>query len=165
MDASKRYEILSYLKKLNQELRTTMFIITHDLEAALICDKAAILREGRMLDFNSPQTLIHSLPIEGKLARITIENLNEKIIESIKKFRPIKKILRAGNDMVEIMMEDFDSNLPKLIQFIIDKKVNITGMSRDLASFRRYFQIRVQEEEEKELDLYSIENKSSGESM
>ena len=118
-----------------------------------------------MLDFNSPQTLIHSLPSEGKLARITIENLNEKIIESIKKFRPIKKILRTGNDVVEIMMEDFDSNLPKLIQFIIDKKVNITGMSRDLASFRRYFQIRVQEEEEKELDLYSIENKSSGESM
>ncbi|MCK4369995.1 MAG: ABC transporter ATP-binding protein, partial [Candidatus Lokiarchaeota archaeon] len=43
VDASKRYDILSYLKKLNQKFNTTMFIITHDLEAALICDKVAIL--------------------------------------------------------------------------------------------------------------------------
>ena len=163
VDASKRYEILSYLKKLNQELQTTMFIITHDLEAALICDKAAILREGRMLDFNAPQTLIRSLPSKGKLARITIENLNEKIIDLIKNFHPIKKLLRVGNDVIEIMMDDFDSNLPKLIQFITDQQVNITGMSRDLASFRRYFQIRVQEEEEKEINLISNENQDSGE--
>ena len=163
VDASKRYEILSYLKKLNQELQTTMFIITHDLEAALICDKAAILREGRMLDFDSPQTLIHSLPSEGKLARITIENLNEKIIDLIKNFQPIKKLLRVGNDVVEIMMDDFDSNLPKLIQFITDQQANITGMSRDLASFRRYFQIRVQEEEENEINLISNDNQDSGE--
>jgi ABC-2 type transport system ATP-binding protein len=162
VDASKRYQILSYLKKLNQKLQTTMFIITHDLEAALICDKAAILRKGRMLDFDSPKTLIRSLPSEGNIARITIENLNEKIIESIKKFQPIKKLLRVGNDVIEIMMNDFDSNLPKLIQSIIDKQANITGMSRDLASFRRYFQIRVQEEEEKELDLYSNENIAIG---
>jgi ABC-2 type transport system ATP-binding protein len=163
VDASKRYQILSYLKKLNQELQTTMFIITHDLEAALICDKAAILREGRMLDFNSPQTLIRSLPSEGKLARITIENLNEKIIDLIKNFQPIKKLLRVGNDVIEIMMDDFDSNLPNLIQFITDQKVNITGMSRDLASFRRYFQIRVQDEEEKEIDLISDNNQDNGE--
>lgn len=42
VDASKRYDILSYLMKLNQQLNTTMFIITHDLEAVLICDKSAI---------------------------------------------------------------------------------------------------------------------------
>lgn len=163
VDASKRYEILSYLKKLNQEFQTTMFIITHDLEAALICDKAAILREGRMLDFDSPQTLIHSLPSEGKLARVTIENLNEKVIELIKKFEPIRRLLRVGNDVVEIMMDEFDLNLPKLIRFITDQKINIISLSRDVASFRRYFQIRIQDEEEKEIKLNSNDNQINGE--
>jgi len=87
-----------------------MFIITHDLEAALICDKTAILREGK----------------------------------------PIKNLLRAGNEIVEILMEDFEENLPKLIQFLINNGIKINSMSRDIATFRRYFQIRIQEEESKE---------------
>ncbi len=151
MDASKRYDILSYLKKLNQKLNTTMFIITHDLEAALICDKTAILREGRMLEFDSPQNLINSLPSEGLVARFEITKLNEAKIDQIKEFSSIKKVLRVGNEVIEVLMESFEENLPKLIQFMLEKGINVNSMSRDLASFRRFFQIRIQEEERKEL--------------
>jgi len=127
-----------------------MFIITHDLEAALICDKTAILREGKLLAFDSPQNLINSLPSQGLVVRFTIEDLNEIKIESIQKFKPIKNLLRAGNEIVEILMEDFEENLPKLIQFLINNGIKINSMSRDIATFRRYFQIRIQEEESKE---------------
>jgi ABC-2 type transport system ATP-binding protein len=150
VDASKRYLILSYLKKLNQRLDTTMFIITHDLEAALICDKTAILREGRMLEFDSPQELVDSLPSKGLVARFEISDLNEAKIERIKEFPPIKKVLRVGNEVIEVLMESFEENLPQLIQYIIERGIVINSMSRDLASFRRFFQIRIQEEEEKE---------------
>jgi ABC-2 type transport system ATP-binding protein len=150
VDASKRYEILSYLKKLNQKLNTTMFIITHDLEAALICDKTAILREGRLLEFDNPQNLILSLPSEGLIGRFTIENLSEKLINIIHKFEPIKKILRVGNEVIEILMDKFEENLPGFVQYLIDHNINVISMSRDIASFRRFFQIRIQEEEDKE---------------
>jgi ABC-2 type transport system ATP-binding protein len=150
VDASKRYSILSYLKKLNQKLNTTMFIITHDLEAALICDKTAILREGRLLEFDSPQNLVNSLPSQGLIARFDISELNEVKIEKIREFKPVKKVLRVGNEVVEVLMESFEENLPFLIQFMIDRGVYVNSMSRDLASFRRFFQIRIQEEEERE---------------
>ena len=153
VDASKRYDILSYLKKLNQKLKTTMFIITHDLEAALICDKTAILREGKLLEFDTPQKLILSLPSEGLVARFSIENLNQKLIDTIKRFEPIRKVLRVGNEVIEILMDEFEQNLPNLIQFLINKGIKIKSMSRDIASFRRFFQIRIQEEEEKEKTL------------
>jgi len=138
-----------------------MFIITHDLEAALICDKAAILREGKMLSFDSPQKLINSLPSNGMIARVTIDNLNQQIISIIQQFSPIQEILRVGNEVVEIMMDDFEVNLPKLIQFIVNKGFNITAMSRDIATFRRFFQIRIKEEEQKEKDQSTllVENK------
>jgi len=150
VDASKRYDILSYLKKLNQKLKTTMFIITHDLEAALICDKTAILREGKLIAFDTPQSLISSLPSEGLVARFIIEDLNEKIIKKIQEFTAIRKILRVGNEIVEILMENFEINLPRLIQFMVAEGIKINSMSRDVATFRRFFQIRIQEEEEKE---------------
>jgi len=150
VDASKRYDILSYLKKLNQQLNTTMFIITHDLEAALICDKTAILREGKLLEFDTPQNLINSLPSNGLVARISIEYLNQEIIKTIHKYPSIEKVLRVGNETIEVLMEDFEDNLPKLMKFLFENNLKVYSMSRDVANFRRYFQIRIQEEEEKE---------------
>lgn len=150
VDASKRYDILSYLKKLNRQLNTTMFIITHDLEAALICDKVAILREGKLLEFEVPQKLILSLPSEGLVVRFIIEGLNNDKIKIIKKFVSVQKIIRVGNEMLEVLMNNFEESLPKLIQYMMEKGIKINSMSRDVATFRRYFQLRIQEEEEKE---------------
>lgn len=156
VDASKRYDILSYLKKLNQKLNTTMFIITHDLESALICDKVAILKDGRLLEFDTSQNLISSLPSEGLIARFTIEDLNEKLIAFIEKFPFIRRIIRVGNEAIEVLMENFEENLPKLIEYMVDNNITITSMSKDIATFRRYFQIRIQKEEEKESSLKEV---------
>ena len=162
VDASKRYDILSYLKKLNQQLNTTMFIITHDLEAALICDKTAILREGKLLEFDTPQNLINSLPSKGLVARISIEKLNQKMINTIQKFPAIKKVLRVGNESIEVLMDHFEENLPKLMKFLFKNQFKVISMSRDVANFRRFFQIRIQEEENKNFKQNQIELNSSG---
>jgi ABC-2 type transport system ATP-binding protein len=152
VDAAKRYDVLSYLKKLNRRLGTTMFLITHDMEAALIVDSAAILRDGYLLEFGSNSNLISTLPSDGLLARLTIEDLNEEKINIIKTFPESGniKIIRVGNEVIEVLMDEFEKNLPKLIQFIMNKEIKINAMSRDVANFRRYFQLRIQEEEEKE---------------
>jgi ABC-2 type transport system ATP-binding protein len=162
VDASRRYDVLSYLKKLNQQLNTTMFIITHDLEAALICDKTAILREGRLLEFDTPQNLISSLPSNGLVARISIENLNQKIIDAIQGYPSIKKVLRVGNETIEVLMDQFDENLPRFMKFLFEKEYKVISMSRDNANFRRYFQIRIQEEENKEKAQSQIELINNG---
>jgi site-specific recombinase XerD len=47
-------------------------------------------------------------------------------------------------------MENFENNLPKLMKFLFENDVKIYSMSRDIVNFRRFFQIRIQEEEEKE---------------
>jgi len=162
VDASKRYDILSYLKKLNQHLNTTMFIITHDLEAALICDKTAILRQGKLLEFDIPQNLVSSLPSGGLVARISIENLDQKVIKMIQKFDSVKNVLRVGNETVEVLMENFENNLPKLIKYLFENDIKINSMSRDIANFRRFFQIRIQEEEDKENEVNISDINSEG---
>ena len=130
-----------------------MFLITHDMEAALICDKSAVLREGKMLEFDTIDNLISSLPSGGQLARLTIEDLNEKKINIIKEFPPVKKTIRVGNEIVEVFMVDFENNLQDLIQHTMKRGLKITSLSKDNAAFRRYFQIRIEEEEEKEREI------------
>jgi ABC-type multidrug transport system ATPase subunit len=150
VDAARRYEMLAYLRKLNRKLGTTMFLISHDMEAALIVDRAAILRDGKLLEFDSNSNLISSLPSGGLVARLMIENLNENKIKIIKQFPANIKIIRVGNEVIEILMDDFEKNLPILIQYIMEKGLKLISMSRDVASFRRFFQLRIQEEEEKD---------------
>jgi len=160
VDAAKRYDVLSYLKKLNRKLGTTMFLISHDMEAALIVDRAAILRDGKLLEFDSNSHLISSLPSGGSVARFTIENLNEEKINLIKEFpsAPNIRIIRVGNEVIEVLMDQFEKHLPKLIQFIMEKEIKIISMSKDIAAFRRYFQLRIQEEDEKEKIIRLQEN-------
>ena len=150
VDAYKRYSILTYLKKLNRELGTTMFIISHDMECSLVCDKVAIMREGQLLEFGKPAELIASLPSKGIIVTFEIEDIDEKKIELIKEFPPVMNIIRAGNEVIEVVMEKYEENISKLVKFIIDKEMKINSMTRETATFRRYFQIRVQKEEDKE---------------
>ena len=59
-------------------------------------------------------------------------------------------------------MDDFEENLSKFMKFLFDNEFKVISMSRDIANFRRYFQIRIQEEEEKELGQNQIELMSDG---
>jgi len=166
VDAYKRYSILSYLKKLNRELGTTMFIISHDMECSLVCDKAAIMREGQLLEFGKPADLIASLPSNGTIATFAIEDINKKKIEIIKEFKPVINIIRAGNEVIEVLIEDYEKNISKLIKYMISKNLKINSMSRETATFRRFFQIRVQKEEQKEQVIEDIKNKNlNGENL
>jgi ABC-2 type transport system ATP-binding protein len=144
VDASKRFDILNYLKSLNQQYGITLCIITHDLEAANICDTVAILRDGQLIEFNQPQTLINTLPSHGKIARLRIPELNQELIEQIEKFPEVSIAIRAGNDIIEVLMPDFDQNLPSLIKKLLNKNIHVVEMSQDWASFKRYFQLRIQ---------------------
>lgn len=126
-----------------------MFIITHDLEAALVCDKTAILRQGKLLEFDTPHNLISSLPSNGLLARLSIEDLTGEVIDIIENFEFCEEVSRVGNDVVEIFLTDFEKNLLSLIDYLLEHDIKILSMSRDVANFRRYFQIRIKREEEK----------------
>ena len=106
--------------------------------------------EGKLLEFDTPQNLINFLPSKGLVARISIENLSQDIIKTIQKYHSIEKVIRVGNETIEVFMERFEDNLPKLMKFLFENNIEVKSMSRDIANFRRYFQIRIQEEEEKE---------------
>ena len=43
------------------------------------------------------------------------------------------------------------------MKFLFENELKVISMSRDIANFRRYFQIRIQEEEKKGLDQNQIE--------
>ena len=145
VDASKRYQILSYLKRLNEELHVTMLIITHDLEAANICDKVAILRAGELLEFNSPKELTQKLPSKGKMIRVTFDVLNSQIIKQLESISFVKIVSRVGFNTVEVYMVNIDNNLPKFVERTQKIGIKILELSQEQAPFQSYFRLRVED--------------------
>lgn len=144
VDASRRFDIINYLKKLNLETKTTMVIVTHDLETANICDRVVMLRRGKMVDFDNPRNLIAKLPSQGAITRLRIPNLDANLIHRISQMPEVVRILRIGKEELELYVQNLDTNLEIIINRLFTMGVTLSSITRDEASFRRYFQIRMQ---------------------
>ena len=58
LDAKLRVEMRAYLSRLRQELGTTTVYVTHDqIEAMTMGDRVAVMRDGRLVQCDGPQTL------------------------------------------------------------------------------------------------------------
>jgi ABC-2 type transport system ATP-binding protein len=145
VDASRRFDILNYLKKLNIETKTTMVIVTHDLESANICDRVVLLRNGQVVDFDTPNNLIAKLPSQGQIARLRIPGLNTDILGRIAEIHAVIYLLRIGKDELELYIDNIEQNLEKIVNQLFEMGVTVSSLTRDIASFRRFFQIRMQD--------------------
>ncbi|MHA1301812.1 MAG: ABC transporter ATP-binding protein, partial [Candidatus Helarchaeota archaeon] len=142
LDAHLKYEVLNYLKELNQKLNISLVLVTHDLETASICDYIVILHEGKVADFGKVSDLIKSLPSGGNFLRVSIKGLNEKKIAAIGGISGVEYFFRTGVDEVEIFLEDLDSQGTNLINQLYDMG-DINYINSELANFSHYFLIKV----------------------
>jgi multiple sugar transport system ATP-binding protein len=61
LDAKLRVEMRTYIGRLHQELGTTTVYVTHDqVEAMTMGDRVAVMRDGRIAQVDTPQTLYDS---------------------------------------------------------------------------------------------------------
>ena len=144
VDASRRFDILNYLRKLNMETKTTQVIVTHDLETANICDRVVLLRNGEVVDFDTPNNLIAKLPSQGQIARLRIPKLDADLIHRIADMDEIVHLLRIGKEEIELYIENIEVNIEKIVSRLFRMGITVSSITRDVASFRRYFQIRMQ---------------------
>jgi methyl coenzyme M reductase system, component A2 len=68
MDPITRVQVTDSIRKARDELNQTFVIISHDMEFVLqACDRAALMRSGKILDIGDPETIIEDLtPSEKK---------------------------------------------------------------------------------------------------
>ncbi|MHA1651078.1 MAG: ABC transporter ATP-binding protein, partial [Candidatus Helarchaeota archaeon] len=109
LDAHLKFEVLNYLKELNQKLNLSLILVTHDLETASICNSIVILHQGEVIDFGSVDSLVSTLPSNGHFLRLSIENLNEEIIAKIGGMPGVTYFFRTGREEIEVFLEDLDS--------------------------------------------------------
>ena len=129
LDIQTRSVIWDYLKKLNKENGLTIFITTHYLEEAdLLCDRIAIIDQGKVLIEDTPSNLKQKLG--GDIIEISVDN-HVKAKELISELDYVEKI-DVVEEKLRIKAEKGDEALPLLLEIckVNSIKVKTVSLSR-----------------------------------
>tara|TARA_B100000029_G_scaffold164808_1_gene161002 strand:- start:2886 stop:3875 length:990 start_codon:yes stop_codon:yes gene_type:complete len=129
LDIQTRSVIWDYLRKLNKENGLTIFITTHYLEEAdLLCDRIAIIDQGKVLVEDTPSNLKQKLG--GDIIEILVDN-HEKAKELISNLDSVEKI-DIIEEKLRIKAEKGEEILPSLLEIckVNNIKVKTVSLSR-----------------------------------
>ena len=143
LDAHLKFEVLNYLKELNQKLSLSLILVTHDLETASICDSIVIIHGGEVIDFGSIESLVSALPSNGNFLRVSIENLNEEILAKIGGMPGVIYFFRIGREEVEVFLEDLNSMGQLFIESLYNLGLSLKYINSERATFSHYFTIKL----------------------
>ena len=67
MDPITRVVVTDSILKAREELEQTFIIISHDMDFVLdVCDRAALMRGGKILDIGTPEEIVQQLTPDEK---------------------------------------------------------------------------------------------------
>jgi len=126
LDAQTRRAIWEYIKRMNKEEQTTIFLTTHYMdEAEYLCDRVGIIDHGKILVIDKISNLKNSV---GKDV-ITLSSTNEdKLIKILEKEKWIEKIKKHDN-FVTMGVEKGDEKIPIIIEIAQKNKIKIKSIS------------------------------------
>ena len=136
LDIQTRSVIWDYLKKLNKENGLTIFITTHYLEEAdLLCDRIAIIDQGKILVEDTPSNLKQKLG--GDMIEISVDD-NVKAKELISEFSSVEKIATVGQKL-RIKTKKGDEVLPLILEICKANKINVKTVALSKPSLDEVF--------------------------
>lgn len=103
LDFSTRVELRRELKELQQHLKKSMLFVTHDLgEAALLADRMAVIENGRILQFDTPNEILRA-PLNARVAQIVgVKNILPGVIVNTNTVRIGERELKTDTSRFEI---------------------------------------------------------------
>jgi len=85
LDPQTRARIWDYIKKMKKETNLTVFMTTHYMQEAEVCDRIAIIDHGHIVDLDSPVNLKHNhgeKTLEEVFLKLTGRAIREQAGES-----------------------------------------------------------------------------------
>jgi len=117
LDPQTREHIWQYIRRLVDLEHATVILTTHYMEEAeRLCDRVAIIDDGRIIALDTPERLKHI--IGGDIIRLRIQNPQ---LGRIKELGYVVKIDQAG-DLVTLTVKDSGVHLQEILSLVGDVK-------------------------------------------
>jgi len=114
LDAQTRRHIWEYIRKLNREKRVTIILTTHYMEEAdFLCDRVAIIDQGRIVAIDAPARLKDALG--GDVVTLEVPDGGGILLDVLRGKEWIKECQLHGTRL-SLTMEHGDTRIPELMQ-------------------------------------------------
>ena len=126
LDAQTRRAIWQYIRKMNKEEQTTIFLTTHYMdEADYLCDRIGIIDHGKILVMDSVSDLKTS--VGNDLITLSSTNMGD-LIKRLEKESWIKK-LKKQDTFLTLYVEKGDEKIPLIIEIAQKLSIKIKSIS------------------------------------
>lgn len=117
-------EVSKTIRDLILNLRSegkTILLNTHNLyEAQRICTRIGVIR-SKLIALDTPKNLEKS--ISGRRTEITVDNLNQRIMEAVKSLNP--KSVEVDKNVISLILNEPEKERPKIVSSIVSAGGNI----------------------------------------
>jgi len=126
LDAQTRRAIWDYVKKMNKEEGTTIFLTTHYMdEADYLCDRIGIIDHGKILVIDSIDNLKNS--VGNDVITLTCSDM-DKLVKKLKEQTWISKI-KQHDSFLTLGVEKGDEKIPSIIEIAQNLNIKIKSIS------------------------------------
>jgi ABC-2 type transport system ATP-binding protein len=137
LDVQSSRLIRSLVKELNKE-GMTIFLTTHYIdEADQLCDRIAIIKQGKIVVEDSPEKLKSSLESEH-IVEIAFDK-DSLDIETFLRSDPVVKEVSKQGDKYHIHTGNLSEVIKKMVQFAVSNRVEIVSMNTKQPSLEDAF--------------------------
>lgn len=126
LDSQTRRAIWDYIKKMNQEEDTTIFLTTHYMEEAdFLCDRVGIIDHGEILVIDNTRNLKNS--IGNDVITVSTSKLNQ-LSKKLKNLEWIKKI-KKHDHFLTLGVEKGEEKIPSIIEIAQKENIKIKSIN------------------------------------
>lgn len=139
LDVQTRRMLWDYAKKLNREFGTTILLSTHYVEEAdYLCDRVAILEQGKIVEMATPEGLKDSLGSSLVSIRLPQESVARDMAKWLKEATWVKKV-NHHDSWLDLSIRAEGTKIPEIVKLAKEHGFAISSVSQHKPSLEDAF--------------------------
>lgn len=143
IDPPLRRTFWRYFRELNRQ-GTTLFINTHYMDEAALCDRVGLINRGRLVGLGTPEELKRKVA-GGELVELSALDADG----ALRAVQQVGSVLRARrvNSSLQLLVDDAESAIPKIALALGERHVEVRSIKRVEVTLEDVFVKLVEEAE------------------
>lgn len=137
VDPQSRNNILTGIRKLNEQGATIIYTTHYMEEVEQICDRIAIIDKGKTVALGTKEELKAMIRMGEKIT-VEVFNISPKALEGIKELSTVEKVEYRENNLL-IRSKKGKNNLVRILEFLNDHDVEFGKMYSELPTLNDVF--------------------------
>ena len=136
LDPQARRNLWDFVQSINSQGRTIVLTTHYMEEAEVLCDRVAIMDQGRIVTLDTPTNLVRSLPVPYEVRAST---LNEFSSNGLADLDCVTEVLDDQNQGFRLRSSDAASTMPALMDWVAKNDIKLTHLEVTPANLEDVF--------------------------